>query len=516
MKKSFAVLLALFLVLFACTGHAAKEINPDNNAAFRLDNPLAVAVLAVLLLIGVTALKAASWKRKYNMLREKQEQEEKEGTDRLTAIDKSIEKQIKKQQELMHTTSTRFSDAVKADEKAQAAEKRLSTIQNKYTKYKELLDSVMVSYQAYTNNRLPGMVQYIQEINQLKQAFNLEEPVQLKALTIKELRAKFRQIEKQIQELCESYQASYTTKANSTIYLLVVLALDEGVKNIYRDMSFGKLDVAIAKLRILTEKCFNIAAEGNQTIVTTLSRFIGQIEYLYIEAIKTEYEYYVKLERAKEEQRAIREQMRQEAEERRILEQQRRLIESEERKYKQEIERLNTQITMSAEQQEIEMLRKRLAEIEAQLSGVEQKKEEIINLQNGKAGTVYIISNLGSFGEDVFKIGMTRRLEPMERIKELGDASVPFPFDVHSFIFSEDAVSLENKLHKAFSEKRMNKVNLRKEFFHVTLDEIESKVNEIDPSAPFERTMLAEQFHQSMSIEGAVDETVVSVEDDIE
>lgn len=83
---------------------------------------------------------------------------------------------------------------------------------------------------------------------------------------------------------------------------------------------------------------------------------------------------------------------------------------------------------------------------------------------NGKAGNVYIISNLGSFGEDVFKIGMTRRMNPQDRVDELGSASVPFKFDVHSFIFSDDAVALENKMHTMLNDKRVNKVNMRKEF----------------------------------------------------
>lgn len=129
--------------------------------------------------------------------------------------------------------------------------------------------------------------------------------------------------------------------------------------------------------------------------------------------------------------------MRQEAEERRALEIQRKQVENEEKKYHNEIGRLREQmLASSAEESEtINMLRNRIAEVEALLAQVEEKKEEIITLQNGKAGTVYIISNLGSFGDKMFKIGMTRRLEPMDRVRELGDASVPFPFDVHSLVF---------------------------------------------------------------------------------
>ena len=103
------------------------------------------------------------------------------------------------------------------------------------------------------------------------------------------------------------------------------------------------------------------------------------------------------------------------------------------------------------------------------------------------------------FGEDVFKIGMTRRMNPQDRVDELGSASVPFKFDVHSFIFSDDAVALENKMHTMLNDKRVNKVNMRKEFFRATLDELEQLVNELDPTAEFNRTMLAEEFRQSQS-----------------
>ena len=147
----------------------------------------------------------------------------------------------------------------------------------------------------------------------------------------------------------------------------------------------------------------------------------------------------------------------------------------------------------------MEKLQSRILELQAQLSSVILKKEEITNLQNGKAGNVYIISNLGSFGNDVFKIGMTRRLDPQDRINELGSASVPFKFDVHSFIFSEDAVGLENELHNRLNSKRLNKVNLRKEFFKTTIDELENLVTEIEPTAEFNKTMIAEEFRQSLS-----------------
>ena len=195
---------------------------------------------------------------------------------------------------------------------------------------------------------------------------------------------------------------------------------------------------------------------------------------------------------------AIREQMRQEAQERKALEEERKKVEKEESKYHTEIEKLKEQLTQ-AKENELEQLNARILELQSQLADVIVKKEEISNLANGKAGNVYVISNLGSFGENVFKIGMTRRLNPQDRVNELGDASVPFKFDVHSFIFSDDAVGLEKKLHTILNNKRVNKVNMRKEFFYTTIDELEQLVTDIEPTAEFNKTMLAEEFRQSLS-----------------
>ena len=229
-----------------------------------------------------------------------------------------------------------------------------------------------------------------------------------------------------------------------------------------------------------------------------MTKFIGEIEYLFINSVKIEYNYYVKKEQARQEQLAIKEQMKQEAEERKALEAERKKIEQEESKFEKQIATLTEQAN-SAEGQELDMLKTRILELQNQLSNVIIKKEEISNLQNGKAGNVYVISNLGSFGENIFKIGMTRRLDPQDRINELGNASVPFKFDVHSFIFSDDASDLETELHKRLNDKRVNKVNLRKEFFNVTVDELEELVTEICPTAEFNKTMLAEEFRQSQS-----------------
>ena len=338
--------------------------------------------------------------------------------------------------------------------------------------------------------------------------------LKLHSMDIKDLRKAYRENDKQIEKVLKKYASRYTTKANQAIYKLMVLALRAELQNILTALKYEKLDTAIESVKSMTEKYLAIAGEGNQTIVSTLTKFIGELEYLFINAVKIEYNYYVKKEQARQEQLAIREQMRQEAEERRALEAEKKKIEAEESKYKNEIEKVTAQL-QSASDDEKALLQARILELQAQLSDVVVQKEKIASLANGRAGNVYVISNLGSFGENMFKVGMTRRLNPQDRVDELGDASVPFKFDVHSFIFSNDAVGLESRLHSILESKRVNKVNRRKEFFYTSVDELEQLVQEIEPTAEFNRTMMAEEFRQSQSTTDAYTSDYV-MEDDSE
>lgn len=321
--------------------------------------------------------------------------------------------------------------------------------------------------------------------------------LKLRSMDIKDLRKAMKNNQNIIDETLAKYESKYTTKANKTIYKLMVIALQAELQNVLYNLKYDEVNSSVRTIKDICKKYLLVASEGNQSIAPTLTKFIGEIEYLFCDAVMIEYQYYVRKEQQRAEQAAIREQMKQEAAERKELEKQRKQIEIEESKYKTEIEKLQEQLK-KAQTDEQAKFEERIKELEQQLLAVEDKKEEIISRQNGKAGNVYIISNLGSFGKDVFKIGMTRRLEPMDRIKELGSASVPFTFDVHSFIFSDDAVSLESKLHEMLDSKRVNKINLRKEFFKVSINELEELVNKIDPTAEFNKTMLAEEYNQSL------------------
>jgi len=325
--------------------------------------------------------------------------------------------------------------------------------------------------------------------------------IELNCMSVKELRKLYNQYQSNIRKTFRRYEKRYTTKSNIAIYKLMVIAMEAELQNILHSLSYGKLEKAIGNVKAIISRYYDVAVSGNQSIASSLKSFIAEIEDMFIGAVKVEYEYYVKKEQIKEEQRALREQMRQEEEERKALEIERKKIEKEESKYITEIEQLTERSKNVEDSEQLKALMERIQQLQEQLSNVNKKKEEIINLQNGKAGYVYVISNLGSFGDNVFKVGMTRRLEPMDRIKELSNASVPFAFDVHSFIFSDDAVGLEKMLHDELNSKRVNKVNLRKEFFNISIDEIEKLVLSHYPSAEFKKTMLAEQYYQSQSLD---------------
>lgn len=376
-------------------------------------------------------------------------------------------------------------------------QKQVTTQTNKLQRMKELYKSVDYCITNFLDTGVAERLSSISE-NQYDE-FAPSVILKLHCMDVKSLRKAFKDNDKAINQILSSYANRYTTKANRSIYQLMVIALRAELQNILYNLRYEKLDQAIDDVKETTSKYLKIAGEGNQSIAGTLTKFIGEIEYLFINAVKIEYNYYVKKEQARQEQLAIKQQMREEAEERKLLEQQRKKIESEEAKYRAEINKTNEALASATDSKQIENLKAKILELQGQLSDVTIKKDEITKLQNGKAGRVYIISNLGSFGDNVFKIGMTRRENPQDRIDELSNASVPFRFDVHSFIFSDNAVELESKLHTILNNKRVNKVNMRKEFFYATLDELEALVNELDPTAEFNKTMLAEEFHQSQS-----------------
>lgn len=214
------------------------------------------------------------------------------------------------------------------------------------------------------------------------------------------------------------------------------------------------------------------------------------------------YTYELKKEQEREQQKAIKEQMVEEEKVRREIERQKAKLEKDQAQCSNEINRLMGYMQKNQSDVEKQLYIDKINELEEKLKQLEADKATVLEREaNARAGYVYVISNIGSFGADVYKIGMTRRLEPMDRVKELGSASVPFEFDVHAMIFSDDAPALETALHQAFEKQSVNRVNLRKEFFRVSLDDIERVVKEnFNKAVKFTRIPVAKEYNETLEI----------------
>ena len=263
------------------------------------------------------------------------------------------------------------------------------------------------------------------------------------------------------------------------------------------DETIGKVkynNFEVSKRKILK------SAEQIQKLGTVMNVYITQayinskIDELYLS-----FEYQQKKQEEKEEKRELRAQQREEAKLKKEIEEKRKKIKKEQTHYQQALKNLLSQIK---EHGETEDLIAKKAELETELSNIDKSIKDIDYREaNQKAGYVYVISNVGSFGENIYKIGMTRRLEPQDRVDELGDASVPFKFDVHAMIFSDNAPALEAALHRAFEDRKLNMVNTRREFFYVTLDEIKQVVKEnFDKTVEFIDFPDAEQYRTSLKM----------------
>jgi hypothetical protein len=267
----------------------------------------------------------------------------------------------------------------------------------------------------------------------------------------------------------------------------------------------GESDAAVAKVRynnvhVMEARIRKACETVNSLAQVQQCRITREYLDLKLEELFLAHEYQEKLYEEKEEQRRIREQMREEEQAQRELERARLDAEKEEQRYEAALARARADAEKAVGAKQ-EKLQQQIADLELRLAEAHARKERAIaQAQLTRSGHVYVISNVGSFGEEVFKIGMTRRLDPMERIKELGDASVPFEFDVHAVIYSEDAPGLENKLHRLFHWRRVNRVNERKEFFRVGIDEIAAAVREENAEIKVVRDAEAEEFRKTLAL----------------
>lgn len=243
---------------------------------------------------------------------------------------------------------------------------------------------------------------------------------------------------------------------------LMLRAYNAEADNIVRTLRPHALRSAIARLDKTRETIAKLGAIVQIRITDEYHRW--RVYELEITA-----DYLMKVEEERERLREERARQREEEKAMRELEAEKRRLEKEQSHYATALEKLR----QIGDKVAIADMEARLAQITSVIEGIENREANI------RAGYVYVISNFGSFGEHIVKIGMTRRLEPMDRVRELGDASVPFRFDVHALIFSDDAVGLEAQLHQIFADKRVNLVNLRREYFYVTPREVSDALEQI-------------------------------------
>lgn len=278
----------------------------------------------------------------------------------------------------------------------------------------------------------------------------------------------------------------------------------------------GECDSSIAKVK------WNNAAKTKERIQKSFENInkLGVTQYVHLteELLKLKFEelfltheYELKIHAEKEEQRRIREQMREEEKAQREFEKAQREAEDEERRFQKALDKAKQELGVVSPQN-VDSLNEQISQLELKLKEAQERKERAISLaQQTKVGHIYIISNVGSFGEDVYKIGLTRRLDPLDRVRELGDASVPFYFDVHAIIYSENAPQLESELHKKFTDKRLNRINGRKEFFKVTLEEIEEVVKgHTDAEIQFTKIAEAKEYRETLTL---LEKLKISVEE---
>lgn len=245
------------------------------------------------------------------------------------------------------------------------------------------------------------------------------------------------------------------------------------------------------------EKSFEELNKLGRIMQASITEAYKKLKY---EELYLAFEYQQKKQEEKEEQKRIREELREQQKLEQEIRQAREKLAKEKKHFTRAINELESRLKEVTDDTERALVLEKLEEVKEQYAELE-KEEKVIDYreQNAKAGYVYVISNIGSLGENVYKIGMTRRLEPLERIDELGDASVPFEFDVHALIFSDNAPALEAKLHEHFYKSRINKLNDRKEFFRADIHEIEKVIKEnYDKVVDVVKEAPAEQYRESL------------------
>ncbi|KKH97086.1 hypothetical protein EO95_00900 [Methanosarcina sp. 1.H.T.1A.1] len=265
----------------------------------------------------------------------------------------------------------------------------------------------------------------------------------------------------------------------------------------------GECDAAVLKVKWnnvskMEERIERAYEQINKLIAPLDIKITNKYFSLKLEELHLVHERQEKLYQEKEEQRLVKEQMKEEEKAIKEFEAANKAAENEEKQYQKALDEALKEIE-TAKSEEVTQLNDKILNLEKQLKEAQEKRRVISLAQVTKSGYVYVISNIGSFGEDVYKIGMTRRQVPRDRIREF-EVAVPFEFDVHALIHSENAPELEAKLHRRFEEKGLNLVNSRKEFYNVSLQEIETAVKELHGKIEFTKMAEAKQYKETLKL----------------
>lgn len=309
------------------------------------------------------------------------------------------------------------------------------------------------------------------------------------------------------------YEQKKKIKDNSALICKAPNQSDRLVKKLIKNLSKLALNYFNNECRVIINKVkWNNANQIIERIykiyenVNEILEFPAEMEItkeyrdLKIKELQLTYEYELKKKDEKEREALFRETMKEEEKRRKEIEEAKRQTEFETNLYEKALKEIELKLQTAHETEKIRF-EEEIEELKKKLEQCKENERKISEAEKGvKNGHIYVISNIGSFGKDIYKIGMTRRLEPEERVDELGNASVPFKFDIHAMIKSDNAPELEYRLHKAFENKRVNRVNLRKEFFNVSLDEIAQEVHKYNANIMFVKEPEALEFRESQEI----------------
>lgn len=396
----------------------------------------------------------------------------------------------------------RFKDVIDADaelerinEQKSDVNKQISDLRKSYSEKHDLYEKLLNEIKIYEENL--DTIEYGMHAPSFE--FDSSERYKIKITEIRDRQKEMIREKTAVYAKTDWAVGGSKTEGKKMIHRIVKLAL----------RSFnGECDAAIANVRWNNYNQMESRIQKSRDAINELCAWSGcyiTSEYLglKLEELNNVYLYAEKKQAEKEEQRAAAERIREEERAQREFEKAQRDAEKEEQRYNVALEQAKLDLE-HAHGEKVNKLNDKIAELQARLLEAQKNKERAISMaQQTKCGHVYVISNIGSFGENVYKIGMTRRLDPTERVKELGDASVPFGFDIHAMIYSENAPKLENELHKKFWENRINYVNDRREFFKVDLEEIEKVAIENNAAVEFIKIPEAREYRETLSIKAA-------------